>query len=1071
MKITRVLLAALLLTLVGPAPMAGAAPGDPPLPPVAAPAGVCTGTEEEPQLEPEALGTLNVRSDDPAVETAASLGFDGSGVSIGVVSTYLDPAAPNFLRADGTPVVVDYRSYTHDGPNGAGEGSEAFGDVSSIGAQGTVTYDLADHTNAQAVTLPDGHCWIRVVGVAPGADIIASNAYDGGTLTAAAAVQAIEDSVEAGVDVLSFSFNWTTFPDVSDRAAVLAATSAAIDAGVTVVASAGDAGANSTIGSPAADPRVIGVGASTDSRIYAQTGAAGTTRFGNGDWSPGTGTSAQVSSSGITGAGTTIDVLAPGDTDWATCSADPRFQECSMPGNPSQQSDLFAFGGTSQSAPFVAGVVGLIIQAYREGHGGADPTPAQVQEFLTATATDLGLPSDLQGHGLVDAHAAVLAAGGGAALVADPGVFVAGRGAAEVAATVRNTGDIPLPVGDVVLTSDTPTVVGSRIVAPDAAGPAFVDGLTGDPMVFSSEPVDLPAGLPWAKLTLTAASAVPEFPYIAQAVVIGPDGSVAAFGSAFAGGLQVWLPQPAAGRWTVVLQGAQGLSWTGRLTVAHGARQVVAVGAADQPVLEPGESTTVRVPVDLAVDPGDLAATLRVGDAIALPVVLRTVADLDAGPLEVTGEVLPGNGRGGAAAQTATWDMDVPEGAAAVTVDAGLDGPVDAAVAGVLIDPSGTVRSLGDNLATDDPAGSVQQTVLSPEPGRWQYRLVMQETRFTAPYTGGTFRVRVSTDALPAAVEGLPERLTVGEKRSVAVSFTNTTVDPMVVMVDPRLDDVRPVELRPVTPGSADVSLPITDQQGVPPIFIVPPFTDTVRVGVRSTVPVLIDTAGPAGVPGAVSAPSTAPSLSFVGDDAIPGPWSVLLGPPGPVGVSGSPSGSAVVSVQAVSAAFDATVTDASGTALVTEAGVAADPAFLTVAPGATVRTEVTLHAPSTVGDVSGFLALRVPARAAGGAGDGWQLGSTTGDVVAVFPYRYEVVAPSTSSSSAPTSPSTSAPTSSAPTSGSTSAVPPTTSTPPQLSATGADVGGLALGGWVIVLAGGLVLALAAMRAKWRSMH
>ena len=67
-------------------------------------------------------------------------------------------------------------------------------------------------------------------------------------------------------------------------------------------------------------------------------------------------------------------------------------------------------GGTSEAAPLTAGVAALVIQAYREGHAGVTPTPAQVKQLIVSNTDDIGSPADQQGSGRLDAYKAVLAA-------------------------------------------------------------------------------------------------------------------------------------------------------------------------------------------------------------------------------------------------------------------------------------------------------------------------------------------------------------------------------------------------------------------------------------------------------------------------------------------------------------------------------------------------------------------------------------------------------------------------------------------------------------------------------------
>ena len=75
------------------------------------------------------------------------------------------------------------------------------------------------------------------------------------------------------------------------------------------------------------------------------------------------------------------------------------------------------FGGTSEATPMTAGVIALLIEAYRDRYG-VNPPPDLVKVIIKSTAKDLGYDAFTQGSGRVDAYKAVKYVVNGEGLIA-----------------------------------------------------------------------------------------------------------------------------------------------------------------------------------------------------------------------------------------------------------------------------------------------------------------------------------------------------------------------------------------------------------------------------------------------------------------------------------------------------------------------------------------------------------------------------------------------------------------------------------------------------------------------------
>ena len=1010
------------VSVAPPTASQAAAPQGAPAPSPVNPA-ACSSNPAKPLLEPEALQTMNVRSDDPTAKTAAALGIDGTGVKVAYIADGINPNNAGFLRKNGTSAIVDYQDFYGDGPNAPTGGAEAFGDASAVVAQGNVTYDVADFANPAVVSYPGGHCYIRIVGVAPGATMVALKAGSE-LLPNSAILQAIDYAVSVQhVDVLNESFGANLIPDSGARNTIQVFDEQAVAAGVTVTVSTGDGGITGTIGNPSTSPLLISAGAITDSRLYEQTGYALATRFSNGNWLDRNISS--LSSAGITQNGRTIDLSAPGEADWAVCDDSGNFTACTnFRGGFGK---IQSFGGTSQSAPLTAGVAALVIQAYRKTHGGASPAPALVKQLLTSTAHDLGMPGDEQGSGEIDARAAVEAAltypgaSGVPAgvssniavspnqltLAGAPGTNRVGR------VTVTNVGRTALTVVPATRRYASLSTQQQQTTIDASSSQTTPYPVGGAPWVYKTLTFTVPSGVDRlnARILWKSGASFNQAGPVVRMSLFAPDGTYAANtrpqgGAAPANYGAVDVRRPAAGTWTAVLYTPATTGFTGTVSLRTDTERALPVGSVSPAgfTLAPGASRVVRVTLPTPAVGGDTVYTMSLassgGHQTAVPVIMRAVIPTSSGVGTFAGTITGGNARAFTPAQSFSYAFDVPAAQKDLDVSVTMATDPGDLLEGALVDPNGEVPSVASNQApTGVQVRSMSNYVASPIPGRWRY-VVFVENPVTGNEFSQDFTGRIAFNGIRVQRAGqLPNSptatLKAGKPVSVNLVVTNPGPSPIFVQTDARTADQRVQQLAPQFAGST-FSLPLSvDELSDVPAYLVPPDTRRMALTAASTVPAQVELQSPAGgidVFGDLQQAQAGSTIStatvrehapaYVGQ----GYWFTYVQEIGPYGLGGAPAGSTTLTANALTAGFDGAVVTSTGDPYIVAVDPTADPGSpIRIAPGGTGVITVTITPTAKVGStVSGVLNLVTTPF-------GTPLFNTTGDVIAALPYHYSV--------------------------------------------------------------------------------
>jgi hypothetical protein len=648
----------------------------------------------------------------------------------------------------------------------------------------------------------------------------------------------------------------------------------------------------------------------------------------------------------------------------------------------------------------VAGAAALVIQAYRKTHGGSTPSPALVKQIILSTATDLGIPAQEQGAGLLNSYKAVQLAEsinrrartGSTLLESTTQLNYQGLPGSKRSWTVTltNTGSKTQKVSlhGRTLGPDQNTQAGT-VTLNDATSNQLIDW-SGFPNNYAVFHVTVPAGQSRLDVSIAYPGNLNNLMEPIEVFLIDPKGRYAANSDpqGFGNYGNVDVRSPVAGTWTAVVNdvtqkdgGYNGtVSWQAVTERYQGFGSVSPSSLS----LAPGASRKVTVTASAPSSPGDYAASLAIdsnlGGLTSIPVVVRSLINPRAGG-QFSGVLTGGNGRPGNVAQDNYYEFNVPAGTKAISAALALANDPAAATGGVvagayLVSPDGNVVGSAQNYdISSAEAGNgypnLDATVLNPDQGTWallvNFEGPVPGTEVADPFTGTVSFATAGTESASTLPNSTATDLPAGTPDTIPVTITNTGTAPEDYYLDPRLTTTTTMTLAPVTgalgAGTNTLTLPGLASATFP-TYWVPSQSRTIAVKQTSTIPAMTDLSPPNADPDVASSSLRSGSLcgrsasvgyTAPGADLTSGLWGTAPTECGPF-AKAAKAGKATDTATVTSLAFDKTMTPATGdlqqVALGAGAFVTVSKDIVELAPGASATVNVVVTPSGKAGTV-----------------------------------------------------------------------------------------------------------------------